>query len=559
MNTCLLFLFSVHRRIQRLWSNNMGARGYLTIPIAGSLLLTLPLLWVPGFPLLPWEAWSRVVVLWLAFGMMVLLVRRPAGVFDTADWLAAGVLVAAALAVACVLLWQVHPALTGTRRLLEMVPGGRAKGLFGQPNLTASFLATGVLLCTHLLFTHAGRHPWHLAGTSLLVAVMTAAMTLTFSRTGWLGVWTGLAALSWLAYQRVGWRVLIPGGCVVAGWGGMILLLWLHGGSAREVLSADTPRTQIWHATWALIKTHPWAGIGYGQFAHRFPDGLAMIHQVQIDKAMMPYPHNELLLWWGEGGLVGLAGMVCFMVWGVKLLRNGLRVSAQRGGYGAPGTAGPGWLLCLAPVLVHSLLEYPAYQSPLHLLLLVLLPALALREQGGMTEAAAGTDRDVQPTAPCGAGAHAGPAFSALWGLTRRLLVCGVVVMTLWFCITAMCIEAGRVQVNATGGAEAGFLLSAARLNPWYAPERVGYQEAMHVLYRYNQDRLPADPALDRQLLATAAAYLKRYLAVYPDPNGWKMYLDTLYLMGDTGAGDAALAQARHEVAWDPRFAPGTY
>ncbi|RTP87922.1 O-antigen ligase family protein [Enterobacter asburiae] len=525
----------------------LSGGGFIPVGIAAALL-TAPLLWVSGFPVLPWESWSRVVVLWLALGLMGLLVRRPPDVLDTSGRLTAGVLIAAATGVAVVLLWRMSPALTGDIRLDDLVAGGRARGPFGQPNLTASFLATGVLLTTHLLLTSCPtRRAERATLAGFVVAVMAAALTLTFSRTGWLGLWTGLLALSALAGRRAGWRLIVPWYGMAAGWGGVSLLLWLHGGPVREVISVDTPRTQIWHATRALIQAHLWNGIGYGQFAHRFPDGLAMIHQVQTDKSMMLYPHNEVLLWWVEGGLMALVGVLFLVMWGVGLLLRSLRAAGHRGGYGAPGADAPGWLLCMAPVLVHSLLEYPAYQSPLHLLLLILLPALAMRACGaGIPDGVAsiGSGRPL----PC-----------VPWPTVRRLSVWAVVVGTLWFCATAMLVDAGRIRVNDTGGADGGLLLTAVRLNPWYAPERAGYQLAMHTLYRYNQGRDAPDPVRDHRLLVTAAGYLKRYLAVYPDPNGWGMYLDTLYLSGGAVGFTAALKQARHEVAWDPRFAPGTY
>lgn len=38
-----------------------------------------------------------------------------------------------------------------------------------------------------------------------------------------------------------------------------------------------------------------------------------------------------------------------------------------------------------------------------------------------------------------------------------------------------------------------------------------------------------------------ATCYVKHYLAVYPNPNGWTMYLATLYLIGGTTDCAAAL------------------
>ena len=72
------------------------------------------------------------------------------------------------------------------------------------------------------------------------------------------------------------------------------------------------------------------------------------------------HPHNELVLWLVEGGLVGLAGALCFITGGFWLWMHGNRWRRA-------------CLVAALPVVIHMLTEYPARQSTPHWLLLILL------------------------------------------------------------------------------------------------------------------------------------------------------------------------------------------
>ncbi|MFQ9621647.1 MAG: Wzy polymerase domain-containing protein [Enterobacteriaceae bacterium] len=75
----------------------------------------------------------------------------------------------------------------------------------------------------------------------------------------------------------------------------------------------------------------------------------------------LTYPHNDLLFWWVEGGAVALLGLLVLGVSGFWLLLR------------RPGVRQLALLACLMPILLHTQLEYPLYQSPVHWLLVLIL------------------------------------------------------------------------------------------------------------------------------------------------------------------------------------------
>jgi O-antigen ligase len=104
--------------------------------------------------------------------------------------------------------------------------------------------------------------------------------------------------------------------------GGLLALLltghWLMGFVDNDVLLLNDPerglgsgftnRIELWQAAWALWKSHPVFGVGYGE-------GLT-------DFGYTAYAHNLVLVLLSETGLVGLGGFVAFTV---LSMRNALR------------------------------------------------------------------------------------------------------------------------------------------------------------------------------------------------------------------------------------------
>jgi O-antigen polymerase len=83
------------------------------------------------------------------------------------------------------------------------------------------------------------------------------------------------------------------------------------------------------------------------------------------------HPHNELVLWLVEGGLVGLVGALCFIASGFWLWMHGNRWRRA-------------CLVAALPVVIHMLTEYPVRQSTPHWLLLILLLRCADSDRAGI-------------------------------------------------------------------------------------------------------------------------------------------------------------------------------
>ena len=254
-------------------------------------------------------------------------------------------------------------ALLGLVQYYLLVPGNwlgydtkvnRPYGIFQQPNVMASFMATGLALAIWLELRKEG-NPWLQAlrygvivSTSLLLVVLQ-------SRVGQLG---GLLALILLVPQLYRQRQLgrMLG---LAGLGIALGLLSLYGlaGAKRglEIYQSGGMRSVYWPYAARLIAEAPWTGWGYGSFESVF------LQHYMADKALNPamvqieynldHPHNEFLYWAVEGGLAPMLGMV--LMGGALLWRLG-RAGIVRGA---------ALLALVTPILLHTQTEYPFYHA----------------------------------------------------------------------------------------------------------------------------------------------------------------------------------------------------
>lgn len=205
-------------------------------------------------------------------------------------------------------------ALLGLVQYYLLVPGNwigydtrvnRPYGIFQQPNVMASFMATGLSLAIWLeMRGHA--HPWLrvlrygvILATSLLLVVVQ-------SRVGQLGgVLALLLLVPRLHRERLLGRVL---GLVALGVALGLASQYGMAGAKRglEIYQSGGMRSIYWPYAAKLIAETPWTGWGYGSFESVF------LHHYMADKALNPamvqieynldHPHNEFLYWAVEGG-----------------------------------------------------------------------------------------------------------------------------------------------------------------------------------------------------------------------------------------------------------------
>ncbi|CAM3299181.1 PglL family O-oligosaccharyltransferase [Halomonas lysinitropha] len=246
---------------------------------------------------------------------------------------------------------------------------GRPFGIFQQPNPLASFLVTGLAVSVWLMREARG---WPgLAITGLAPLFIPLAVLLTYSRTGWLAfviVVPLLLAYLLLTSRRhfLLWGGLLAAGCLLAAIGWMTIEAE---DVARSGTSLGTPgiRLGIYAHGIDMILQKPFTGWGYGRFQHDFIHSLAEARAADpaVDLVIttnMAHPHNELLQWGIEGGLLpvlAMLGLGGYVAW--RILTSGLGAERLL-------------LVCLPlPLLLHSMTELPFYHSIAHFLAFLLL------------------------------------------------------------------------------------------------------------------------------------------------------------------------------------------
>jgi O-antigen polymerase len=254
-------------------------------------------------------------------------------------------------------------ALLGLVQYYLLVPGNwigydtqanRPYGIFQQPNVMASFMATGLSLAIWLEL-RGDANPW-LKGLRYGVILITSLLLVILqSRVGQLG---GMMALLLLSAQ-LGRERLLGRMLALVALGILIGLAsqYLMAGARRglEIYQSGGMRSIYWPYAAKLIAQMPWTGWGYGSFESVF------LHHYMADKALNPamvqieynldHPHNEFLYWAVEGGLAPMLGMV--------LMGGALLWRLSRAGW----VKGAALLALVTPILLHTQTEYPFYHA----------------------------------------------------------------------------------------------------------------------------------------------------------------------------------------------------
>ncbi|WP_396433065.1 Wzy polymerase domain-containing protein [Limnohabitans sp.] len=313
----------------------------------GAFLLLLPMLY-PGFEL---KAHALPRLLGLMAGLLFLfcLYQWPLSRSGRDKWLH---LLLGAVAL---------EALLGLVQFYLLEPGNwmgydtksnRPHGIFQQPNVMATFMATGLALASWLQLRNDGQ-VWLKALRYGVVLAASLLLTALQSRVGMLG---GLLALLLLAPQLLRQRqwmifVLVALGVAIA------LGFSPEDTTQRglEIYQSGGIRVLYWAHAANLIAQAPWAGWGYGAFEITFLNEYAtkMMLQPQLSPIAenVDHPHNEFLYWAVEGGMAAMLGfllMAAVLLW--RVFQAGL-------------LKGMGLLALLTPILLHTQTEYPLYHA----------------------------------------------------------------------------------------------------------------------------------------------------------------------------------------------------
>lgn len=263
---------------------------------------------------------------------------------------------------------------------------GIPRGIFQQQNLAASYLATGLLIALFLttLPSYRQRH-WLIKAFILGSIALNSLIIITSgSRIGMLAALAGVILMLAARHRQLinnGARsftllllaLVIGSGVgyqVESGTGGMQAGLEKF---SQITQSATDPtrndvRIMMYASSWELFLEKPMFGYGIGQFQPIWHDKKAQYltghPEAAILEPRLSHPHNELLYWAVEGGVVALSGI---LVLGLAFLKVCANLGWQRGG---------AYLVLLLPLSLHTQVELPFYISQLHWLLFIVLIAL---------------------------------------------------------------------------------------------------------------------------------------------------------------------------------------
>ena len=248
-----------------------------------------------------------------------------------------------------------------------------------QKNIFASFLSTGAALSLFLVVKEN-----YIINNSLnriLVFCIPFFTSLQIynlqSRTGYLSLIAGIIFL--IFYRNLRNKILFF-------WFGLLLTGLLIGAltinntrPTKEIEYSENTRIVTYQLTYEMIKNNPIFGTGYGNFLsafrHHYAKRKSDDQSLQtIGNSNMDHPHNELLFWTVEGGILPLVGLLIMagsflnMIWTVK----------QKKAWAILGI--------LLPILIHTQLELPFYISLVHWIIFIFIIYLIDSEYGNHFE-----------------------------------------------------------------------------------------------------------------------------------------------------------------------------
>lgn len=249
----------------------------------------------------------------------------------------------------------------------------RPYGIFQQPNVMASFLATGLALSGYLLTRHPSKYQRKISEVALLYLTPVVTLPLLVvlaSRTGWLAAFLSVALLLPYVYRFatkkrfVGWTLAILVGTSLG-----FVAPYLTGAQSGDLIenkaNLESPRKYTFPQALDMLIEKPFSGYGYGRFEPEYLVYTARQHQLNQNYkpglASMDHPHNELLYWGVEGGLLPLLAIILAAVFVLARLyqaKKGTRLAM---------------FALFVPIVLHSQLEYPFYHSAIHWITFIIL------------------------------------------------------------------------------------------------------------------------------------------------------------------------------------------
>ncbi len=227
--------------------------------------------------------------------------------------------------------------------------------IYNTANAVALYLVPLMAFAGAVVLHRQDRRERLAAGALLVVGGL--CVVLSFSRGGYLALAAVAVGLAMSHPRR--WLLLV-GGLVVAG--ALLVIPPIAHRVATEVNLNDphntlVGRTHLWSAALQMLRAHPIFGAGLSGFATAVAPYWNANHPDRFT-----YPHNIVLNFWTETGLLGLAAFAWIVIAAFIRTWRGWRYAA------------PEWrpihlgvMLALVAVVVHGLVDVPYWKNDLSL------------------------------------------------------------------------------------------------------------------------------------------------------------------------------------------------
>ncbi|MFQ3313264.1 MAG: O-antigen polymerase [Colwellia sp.] len=254
-----------------------------------------------------------------------------------------------------------------------IVGSSRPHGVFIQPNVMASFMATGLAIGLFLSIKIKQITPTK-SGDTLFTVLIIASLFLTSfilvllqSRTGFVAALAGLVLMLPYLYQKNKKQLIISLAVIAVAVFSALACIKNSGIPIRgeQTYQSVGVRDVIYLVSADMVKEKPLLGYGYGGFERNFIDHFnkyAIVNPEVGDTIKnLSHPHNEVLFWVVEGGIIALSAFVFFTIGYICTWRK------------IPLKTGLALLALILPILLHSQLEFPFYSSVSHWLVFLVM------------------------------------------------------------------------------------------------------------------------------------------------------------------------------------------
>lgn len=250
----------------------------------------------------------------------------------------------------------------------------RPFGHFQQPNLMASYITTGIACLFWLIAVSPKLARWRWITLFTIICLLAGMVGAQLDSRAALpyGVIVGvIGSVYWVTKKQYAPMLLLV--AFVAGWFGETLFTTpkptiTHNTTAFVAQNKIEERVILYPQVVQMIQENLVTGVGYGHFESAYVKFSAQQAREQNNPILvrhnMSHPHNEILYWAVEGGiLAAVAVLSMFVLLFVWLLRK--RQPHK-----------PLILALFFPITGHTFIEYPLHSSLPHLLVLLIFVRL---------------------------------------------------------------------------------------------------------------------------------------------------------------------------------------